>query len=116
MAEHAALGSHFDNRTDFDAVAVGLGRQGSTVSEAEALGFLGRVPTTLHGGGYSLAQNGLVEHRLYGRYTATNVLAIPVEESAITRAIEAIDAVRMSVGFEGKGEDRSLVTHFHWAR
>ncbi len=118
MLEHAAFSRHFNAMTAYETLAVGLGETavGQFVSEERALAYLGAVPSSPHGGRYSVGSDGLVGHTQYGAYSAPSVLEIPVEGSALTQAVQAVSALRMSAGFEGAGRDRALVTHLHWGR
>jgi len=116
LLEHAVIRSHRGAMMAYETLAVGLaGPPETAVSPAQAVGFLGRAPISVHGGVYSLDARGRVQHSRYGPYTAPTMLSIPVDDSALTTAIEAMDVVRMSVGFEGGASDRSLVTQIHWA-
>jgi hypothetical protein len=116
LLEHAASRSHYGAMMAYESLAIGLAGPNpkAEVSTALALGFLGRAPISVHGGAYSLDARGRVQHSRYGPHTAPAILSIPVDGSALTAAIETIDALRMSVGFEGTARDRSLVTRVQY--
>lgn len=118
LLEHGAVGSHLGALSAYEVLARGLGRTAAhdPISDAQARAYLGYIPRSPHGGAYSVGEDGVIRHSLYGSTLAPTVLAIPVRDSAFTGAIEAIESLRMSLGFEGEGRDRSMVTHLHWAR
>ncbi len=87
---------------EFEPLVRGLGKLPEDAEErrAVALGFLGVEPVLSHGGRFELDARGFVTHSLYGPWFMPKVLEVPVPNSPLSRAVQALESLRLGVSFE----------------
>ena len=114
LLEKANLRSHSSAYAIYSALSRGL--PNNEINDDMALGFFGRVPSTIHGGEFTRTAAGIVHHSVYGPREGTRVLRIPRLNSPLTDAYETMGQVRFEVGFERHADKSALTTRLQWKR
>ncbi len=101
----------------YEELVFGLPGTIKTTEDARRLGlvYLGYEPINAHGGAFSM-EDGYVIHPLYGSMVAPNQPMVPVQESKLTKAVQATQKVGGSLDFEGEGNHRGLRFRFSLSR
>lgn len=121
--EGASVGRVRDGRWLVEAVALGLGEgwpagEGPAAEAARAAvlqAWLGEVPRGAHGQVASMA-GGVAVDPLYGSAHAPRWPAVPVPDSPLSAAMEALTGVEVGLSFEGEGAHRAAVGRVSWRR
>jgi hypothetical protein len=98
-------------------LAGGLGARalaGEGAAERASRAYFGRVPYAPHGQALVVGEGGAITHPRYGDAWAPDVLEVPVEGSPVSRLLEVMQGVEMSLGFDADGEHKGLHTRLRW--
>lgn len=88
---------------------------GSEAWDQAALGFLGSIPASAHGGTFTM-EGPLVAHSLYGSEASPAFPVVPVEGSPVTELARSLESVSFGIAFEGEGDFRGLRAKVSWSR
>ena len=102
----------------FEALARGLGSLPDEPGErrARALSYLGYEPAGAHGGTFTMGEDGLVSHSLYGTEIAPTPPALPVTDSPASALLTTLKDLGMGLSIEGEGNHRGLHAVMEWQR
>lgn len=103
-----------------DAEALLRGLPGTAPGSAEwekaALGYLGTVPRSPHGGTFTVGAEGLPTHSIYGSEAEPQFPEIPVAGSPLSELVQSIERLTFGIAFEGEGDFRGLHATASWTR
>lgn len=89
---------------------------GTPAWDQAALGYLGSIPASAHGGTFSVGADGLLAHSIYGSEASPAFPVVPVEGSPITELVRSLQAVSFGIAFEGEDDFRGLRAKVSWSR
>jgi len=89
---------------------------GSAEWDRAALAYFGSIPTSAHGGTFSVGPEGLLTHSIYGSEVAPAFPVVPVEESPVTAFFRSLESASFGIAFEGEGDFRALRVKATWTR
>lgn len=114
MFEHLAIPRLRAARRGFEALARGQ-IAGAQDDRERALRWLGAEPRGPHGRLLTLTE-GQIQHPLYGTEVAPAWPAVPVPDSPIGAFLGGLESAHVTVGFDGEGLHRALVTTLSWRK
>jgi len=80
-------------------------------TRTKGLALLGFEPFHFHGGELSLTPYGAM-HSIYGSASHVRWPAVPVEDSPVTKLIQSLESLEMSLEFEGEGDHQGIRARF----
>lgn len=118
LLEHDVRTSLESAHLDLEALARGRGGlpQDPAALRALAMGWLGYEPQSVQGGAFTLGEDGLIRHSIYGSPAEPVFPAIPQEGALLTTLIRTLRSAATNVSFEGKGRTHGLHARFEWSR
>ncbi|TXD35301.1 hypothetical protein FRC96_11540 [Lujinxingia vulgaris] len=118
MLETRAIQSYGAAQRSWMALSQGLGAlpEGDAERRDLAMRYLGYEPQDLHGGDYSIDAHGRVTHTIYGEGHDHVIPPLPVTPSSVTQAVQALESLKMHLGFEGEGDHHGLHSVVSWER
>ncbi|MBN1962696.1 MAG: hypothetical protein JW841_17320 [Deltaproteobacteria bacterium] len=78
------------------------------------LAYFGYEPRFASGGSFKLSVDGQLTHSIYGSNANPVLPDLPVKNAPVSFAFEDLEALKMSVSFEGEGNHRGLHTNILW--
>ena len=116
--EREARGAARGAFRDAEALMRGLPelKIGSAEWDQAALGYLGSIPGSAHGGTFSRGADGMPAHTIYGSEASPKFPAIPVEGSPLSALVQGLESLSLGIAFEGEGDFRGLHATVSWTR
>lgn len=118
LLERGVLNANHTASRAFEVLDRGLA--GLPADDAErralALAWLGQEPINVHGGRFERGPDGLIHHSLYGSETEPKWPEIPVVGSPSAIFLAGLEALQLTIGYEGTTNDRGLHTTVTWQR